>query len=237
MTIAGESRTVTVNMSPAAGSTGIFFDGPIGDGGNALGLVKTGTGILILRGSNTYSGTTTVAAGTLALSGEGSLARSVTITVGTGATLDVLGITDALLALPAGQAIGGNGALAGSLFFESGSKFLFSTTDTLTVTGTGVSFASFGIADLLGLSSATPLGTYTLIDGTATVFTSGLANLGVDNAFPLGDGVSAYFEIGSLNVIVVPEPGACLGAALGLVAAGMALARRRRIAGIVPWAS
>jgi fibronectin-binding autotransporter adhesin len=82
MTIAGETRTVTVNTSPAAGSTGIFFNGPIGDGGNALGLVKTGTGILILGGANTYSGTTTLSAGTLrldnadALGGGGDLSFS-----------------------------------------------------------------------------------------------------------------------------------------------------------------
>jgi fibronectin-binding autotransporter adhesin len=53
MTIAGESRTVTVNMSPAAGSTGIFFNGPIDDDGAGLGLVKTGTSMLILGGANT----------------------------------------------------------------------------------------------------------------------------------------------------------------------------------------
>jgi fibronectin-binding autotransporter adhesin len=73
MTIAGATRTVTVNTSLTAGSTGIFFNGPIGDGGNALGLVKTGTGVLILGGSNTYSGTTTLSAGTLRLDNADAL--------------------------------------------------------------------------------------------------------------------------------------------------------------------
>jgi fibronectin-binding autotransporter adhesin len=73
MTIAGATRTVTVNTSPIASSTGIFFNGPIGDGGNALGLVKTGTSMLILGGANTYSGTTTLSAGTLRLDNADAL--------------------------------------------------------------------------------------------------------------------------------------------------------------------
>jgi fibronectin-binding autotransporter adhesin len=79
MTITGATRTVDVSMSPRPGATGIFFNGPIGDGGNTLGLVKTGTSMLILGGANTYTGTTTLAAGTLrldnatALGGGGNL--------------------------------------------------------------------------------------------------------------------------------------------------------------------
>jgi fibronectin-binding autotransporter adhesin len=74
MAIAGATRTVTVNTSPAAGSTGIFFNGPIGDGGAGFGLVKSGTGVLILGGANSYSGATTLAAGTLRLDNADALA-------------------------------------------------------------------------------------------------------------------------------------------------------------------
>ena len=74
MTITGATRTVTVETSPVAGATGIFFNGPIGDGGSGFGLVKSGTGVLILGGANSYSGTTTLAAGTLRLDNADALA-------------------------------------------------------------------------------------------------------------------------------------------------------------------
>ena len=51
-------------------------------------LVKIGNGSLILNSNNTYSGATTISAGTLALSAAGSISNSTTITVASGATFD-----------------------------------------------------------------------------------------------------------------------------------------------------
>ena len=48
-----------------------YIDGVIS--GSSKNLTKTGTGTVILRGTNTYSGTTTVSAGTLNIGGSGSL--------------------------------------------------------------------------------------------------------------------------------------------------------------------
>ena len=48
--------------------TGPFtFSGVISDDGNAFGITKDGAGTLVLSGANTYTGTTTVSAGTLQL--------------------------------------------------------------------------------------------------------------------------------------------------------------------------
>jgi fibronectin-binding autotransporter adhesin len=90
MTITGATRTVNVEMSPRPDATGIFFNGPIGDGGSVLGLVKSGTSMLILGGANTYSGTTTLAAGTLRLANASALGGGGSLSF-TGGTLQYTG--------------------------------------------------------------------------------------------------------------------------------------------------
>jgi len=124
-----------------------------------------------------------------------------------------------------GSAIGGDGTLTGNLSFLSGGKFIFSLTGTLTVTGSVSLDSTFGIDDLIGLDSSAALGTYTLINGTSTDFsTLGLENWGSGNAYDLGSGKSAYFSQGSLMVNVIPEPGTLSLLALGL----LPFFRRRR---------
>ena len=84
------------------------------------GLTKTGSGVLTLRGSNTYAGETFISAGTLALAASGSLSGSSVITVSAGATLDVTGRTDGTLTLVTGQTLTGNGTLNGALLVSAG---------------------------------------------------------------------------------------------------------------------
>jgi fibronectin-binding autotransporter adhesin len=89
-------------------------------------LTKTGSGQLMLSGANTYSGTTTVSAGTLALGGSGSVHISPTIVVKAGATLDVAGVTagnnfdGSHFALQSGQMLKGNGTIVGALDIAAG---------------------------------------------------------------------------------------------------------------------
>ncbi|HCV72899.1 MAG TPA: hypothetical protein DHE23_18500, partial [Agrobacterium sp.] len=52
-------------------------------------LRQEGSGRTLLGASSTYTGTTEVAAGTLALSGSGSIAQSSILTVGDAATFDI----------------------------------------------------------------------------------------------------------------------------------------------------
>jgi autotransporter-associated beta strand protein len=176
-------------------------------------MVKLGAGDLTLTGTSTYTGATTVSAGTLLVMGE--------LYAGTATALTTTG---------SGAAIGGDGVLRGSLTFASGANFVFDPAATLTVSGSSVTFAGFGIPNLLGLSQSTPEGTYTLIDGAATVSPLNLSNLGSTNAYDLGGGKSAYFGIGSLTVTVVPEPSTMVLLAAAML--GIPLAMRRLGRGI-----
>jgi autotransporter-associated beta strand protein len=192
ITMSGGARTVTVN----AGS--FIVSGAIGDAGNALGLIKGGSGLLRLGGANTYTGPTTVTTGTLAINGAQPLATG-------------------LVTINSGAALAGTGSTGGGVTLDSGSFIGFGQT-TLTVGGT-ISFGgSFGITNLAGLSSATADGTYQLLTGT--INTANLQNIGSENPFDLGDGKQAYFTTDSgLSVSVVPEPAAGLALAAGVGAA------------------
>ncbi len=122
------------------------------------------------------------------------------------------------LSVNSGDSIGGSGMINGDLTLGAGALYELELGSTLTVMGSVDLDTTFGVDDILGINSSLGNGTYTLIDGTSTVFGSlGLENWGEENAYDLGDGKSAYFQEGSLQLVVIPEPaswvlaGLCLG--------------------------
>lgn len=82
-----------------------------------LAVVKQGTGTQRFSGATTYTGNTTVSAGTLALAHTSSnnIASSPTITVAGGTTLDTSGLNGGGLTLASGQTLGGNGTVHGGV--------------------------------------------------------------------------------------------------------------------------
>jgi len=78
-------------------------------------LNKTTGGTVTLSAATSFTGPTTISAGTLALSGSGSLAGSPSIFVDAGAELDLTGVSGAPYALAGGQTLTGNGQVTGDL--------------------------------------------------------------------------------------------------------------------------
>ena len=104
--------------------TGAFTSAP-------LSLTKNGNGTLTLGAANTYSGSTTVNAGTLALAASGSIANSAAITVAPGAVLDA---SAANFSLSSSQTL--TAGRPGS--FAADFKGALSSAGTLNVAGSGV---------------------------------------------------------------------------------------------------
>ena len=104
-------------------NTDSTFAGAVKNGavGAKLNLIKTGTGALMLSGTNTYNGTTAINGGTLGLTGSGTISSTPSIALFTNTVLDVSGRTDGTITLPSGQTLQGSGTVRGSLTAQSGS--------------------------------------------------------------------------------------------------------------------
>jgi autotransporter-associated beta strand protein len=119
-------------LTSSTGSS-VTFSGVISDAGS---VTKAGAGVWTLSGSNTYTGTTTISAGTLKLGVNNALASTTPVAV-TG-TFDVNGKTQTIAALSgAGGVTLGAGALTSSFSGSSTYSGAVSGTGSLTKAGTG----------------------------------------------------------------------------------------------------
>jgi autotransporter-associated beta strand protein len=195
----GDAVTATFDTNGNNVTLGSAFD--LGSSQTAA-IIKSGAGTLTLAGSNTYTGTTTVSAGTMLVTGQ-------------------LGNT--VVTVESNGVIGGSGMILGSLNLDAGADLFVNLAAPLSITG-AVTFDGFGVADLLGWDYTTAEnGTYTLLSGSNISLTN-VANVGLENAFDLGAGRKIYFQTGSLQAVVVPEASTLLLGALGV----LGLLRRRR---------
>jgi fibronectin-binding autotransporter adhesin len=162
---------------------------------------KESASILSLSGSSFFGAGTQITAGGLLITGS----------VGGG-----------LVDVSSAASIGGTGRIGGDLNLQAGATFSFVAGNTLAVTGSAT-FGGFGVDDILGLSSSTPDGTYTLMSGLINF--ANVSNVGAGNAVSLGGNKSAYLQQGSLQLVVVPEPSVVV---VGMAGLAMALAAVRK---------
>lgn len=93
--------------------------GAVSESGGVRSLTKSGTGVLTLTTANTYSGDTTVSAGTLAFSSSATVSSSPTLLIASGAVLDASALS--ALTLANAQTLKGSGTITGAVSVANGS--------------------------------------------------------------------------------------------------------------------
>jgi fibronectin-binding autotransporter adhesin len=205
------------------GTGGAFLDSgvfSIGIGttlSGAGGLTKLGVGTLTLSNANTYSGTTVIQSGTLALSGTGSISDSAEVNVAAGSVFHLAGLSGAgatikNLSGSGGVALGtktltlgtaDTTTFAGTISGTSSSWIIKQGSGTLALTGSqaysGSTTVKNGTLALDGGSIAQGFGTVTVggtagDDGTLQILNGGHVASGVSY---IGRGVGA---VGSATV-------------------------------------
>ena len=195
----GANRTFTVN----------------GNIGGTRGLTKTGTGTLLLNGTNTYSGATTVSAGTLG--GSGSIASAVTVAAG--ATITA-GVSPSASSLTLGSGLTLNGRYLVTLFSNTTASRLIAPAGTVTLTGGSLELALGSGVTVAGMRAAGPQ-SYTIIDAANSQLSGTFSTTNFTNAgFAASEWTVAYNPgtgNASLNFTPVPEPATVLGLAAAML--------------------
>jgi autotransporter-associated beta strand protein len=125
------SVSVPVTLTVGTALFGSTFSGTIQDGSGILSLVKTGTNTLTLAGTNTWTGSSTISAGTLKIGTGSRLPGSTAVTVAGGAIFDLNNQNETIGSLAGDGAV----ALGTANLIVGGDNS--STTFNGTITGSG----------------------------------------------------------------------------------------------------
>jgi len=175
--------TLTFNRADA-----VTFNGPISGSGT---LHQAGAGTLTLTAASSYTGNTTISAGTLALASSASIASSARITIGSGARLDTSALAGGLT-LASGQRLTGTGTVAGRLTAGSGSTIAPGNSPGTLIFADGLALANGSILDLeLGTTSDLLRVTGGTLTGSAS---AGGIRLNLTNAGGFGAGTYTLID-------------------------------------------
>ena len=188
--------------------TGVINDNSGGTAYNLAAILKSNSGTWKLSGSNTYSGNTTITAGTMALGGSGSIANTPNIIVAGGATFDVSGLTSPFV-LGRGQTLSNSSSsavLKGDVNTGSGAISLVYSNGApaLTVTNGTLVFSPSTAFQINNAGSQLAVGMYRMIAKSVGGAVGGAVTTGT---VPVGGGgaaASARLAIanGELNLVV-----------------------------------
>jgi autotransporter-associated beta strand protein len=201
------------------------------------GLNKLGSGTLTISNTATYSGNTTVNTGTLQLAGPfvNNIISSPTISVNSGATLDVTGLSGGGISLASGQTLAGSGTVAGGVVAANGSHvapgigtltvgslnmasgsiydYQFNSTPANGLINVGGNLTIYGGGfNLYNQGSMTPFaqtGTYKMLQYSGTIGGVGASALSVLNPLP---GTAYTFNTSvahEVDLNIQPNPAKC----------------------------
>jgi fibronectin-binding autotransporter adhesin len=258
-TTIGANSGATFNITNAGSITGSGLaltlsgagNGTIGSiiGTGAGTVTKSDAGVWTLSNANTYSGNTTISAGTLALSGSGSIASSASIiTTGTfdisGATTGAsimtmsgaggvsLGSRNLTLTNGSGQTFSGvisDGGISGGTggsFSLTGGNFTLSNqnvyTGATTISAGILSVATIGNGGVAGnLGAATNAASNLRLDGGTLQYTGATAS--TDRNFTLTAGKTSSIDVTTNNLTITGASTATTGALTKLGAGTLTL--------------
>lgn len=192
--------TIGLTASPSTITAGTGVTASIASSlTGAGGLYKTGAGTLVLSGTNSFTGGTSINGGTLTLNGGAALADSGTLDVGAGGALQ-LGANETVGALSGAGIIGLNAytlttsastntTVSGSITGSGG--LVKAGTGTLTLSGTG------------SYTGGTTITGGTLVAGSASALaSSGAVSIGSGAAFQLNTSLTVGALSGAGNVVL-----------------------------------
>ncbi len=232
--------TFNVTRGTATPAADLIINGAIVPfNGNASGVTKTGSGVLLLTAANTYTGATTVNAGSLFVSGGTAASYTGGVTAsGTGTTFGGTGTVSGTVTVGSGSILAvGNQALAtptvgalttGALTLSTGSTFnalLASSTSYSTLSASGMTAlnGAFSI-------SLTPGATFT--NGSVLqLITSNVSGTFTNSSFVAGGytftaDYTTNAGLFDVDVAPVPEPSTWIGGTAMVAIFGLAYRRR-----------
>jgi fibronectin-binding autotransporter adhesin len=196
ITSGSTGAVATLTVSSDVSST---FAGQIQNGAGTVGLVKSGLGTLTLTGPSTYTGATTVSAGTLALSGGSNRLPTATTLAFAGGTVAMNGVAQTVAGLSVANsmaaAIIGTGSAPSAITSSTG-IVLGGGSGTSTLLLQPLSEGAFTVSATPGITinagGELQLGVYGYTTGT---FTNPNANVGAS-----GTGTPVTISGGSLTL-------------------------------------